>query len=74
MTFKGSLGDYIMLDPDDVPTVQEMEHAVGVLKKCGDLYKTMKRRKDPPPESMEMVASFLETFIAKYEKQMKKGS
>jgi len=69
---KSSLGDYIMVAPDDVPSIDEIEVAVETLKKCANLYRTMRGRKDPPPEPLDMTASFLETFILKYRKQLKK--
>lgn len=72
MISKTSLGDYINLDPDDVPSIEELEIAAETLKKCAKLYGEMRGRKDPPPEPLDMAASFLETLVLKHKKQLRK--
>jgi len=68
---KNSLGDYIMLDPKEVPTVQQISDAVEVLKRCEAVFTRMRTKKDPPPKSMEMVASFLESLVDSYKNKLR---
>jgi len=71
MSKNNSLGDYILIDPMETPTAQQILDAVAVLKRCEDLFRRMRGKKDPPPESMEMVASFLETLVNNHKERLK---
>ena len=68
-----SIGEYIMLDPMEVPTIQELQHAVTILKRCEVLFLKMRGKKDPPAGSMEMVGSFLETIVNNNAAKLRRG-
>ena len=69
-----SIGEYIMLDPMEVPTIQELQHAVTILKRCEVLFAKMRGKKDPPAGSMEMVGSFLEAIINNHVSKLRRGN
>ncbi len=71
MTTK-SLGDYIMLDPEEVPTAKQIEEAVERLKKDFEILSKMRGNNDPDPQSLQYVSSFLEMLAQKYKKRLKK--
>lgn len=73
MTDKKSLGDYILLDPLEVPSIQELEQAAEILKRCEVIFGRIRKKNDPPAKSMEHVASFLETFVASNRNKLKRS-
>jgi hypothetical protein len=63
---------YIMVSPDDVPTLKQMEDAIARLNKTIAILTRCRGDNDEDPQSLVFVASFLETFVNNHKKQLKK--
>lgn len=63
---------YILVAPDEVPTIAQIEDAVSRLTKDAAVIGRCRGQKDEDPHNLALVASFLETFIQKYKKQLRK--
>jgi hypothetical protein len=70
---KKSLGDYILVDPMEIPTIKELMEAAATLKRCEIIFAKMRRPSDPPAQAIDNVASFLESFIASNKHKLRKG-
>ena len=63
---------YIMLSPEDVPTIQQIEDAISRLNKTIAITSRCRGDKDEDPQSLVFVSSFLQSFLNTYKKQLKK--
>lgn len=63
---------YIMVAPDDVPTIAQLMEAFTRLTKDAAVIGRCRGYKDEDPASLALVASFIETFVQKYKKQLRK--
>lgn len=63
---------YILVAPDEVPTIVQLLEAVTRLTKDAAVIGRCRGHKDEDPASLALVASFLETFVQKYKKQLRK--
>ena len=63
----------IILNVNDVPSVKQLTHAINRLRKDYILYKKMQGNFDvEDPNSLRLVASFLEMFIKRNKKHLQK--
>ena len=63
---------YIMVSPEDVPTISQIQDAISRLNKTVNVLFKIRGDQDENPESLVMVASFLESFVNTYKKQLRK--
>lgn len=67
-----SLGEFILIRPDEAPSRSDFESAVAILKKHAELIKKYSQRSDDPsPESLLSFSSFLESIVKKDGKRLK---
>ena len=65
----------IILNPDDMPTADELIHAVSRLRKCYNLLTKMRGSNDKEdPEALKKVASFLDMIAKREKKNLPKAS
>ena len=55
-----SIGKYILIDPSECPSRDELADGIERLNKCSDILSRIRTKKDVSPESLRRVASFLE--------------
>ena len=55
-----SIGKYILIDPSECPTREELVDGIERLYKCCEILTQIRRKKDPDPKSLMRVASFLD--------------
>jgi len=57
---KSSIGKYILIDPSECPTRQELRDAIDRLKKDAEILGRMKTKHDAEPRYLRATAAFLE--------------
>jgi len=55
-----SIGKYILIDPSECPSREDLAGGIERLYKCADLLSRFTNKNDPDPEGLKRVASFLE--------------
>lgn len=55
-----SIGKYILIDPSECPSREELADAIERLYKCSDILTRIRAKNDPDPDHLRRVASFLE--------------
>lgn len=55
-----SIGKYILIEPSECPSREELADGIERLRKCAGILDRMHSSKDVDPENLRRVASFLE--------------
>lgn len=55
-----SIGKYILVDPSECPTREDLVAGIERLNKCSHILSQFRGKKDPDPSGLMRVASFLE--------------
>lgn len=58
-----SIGKYILIDPSECPSREDLIDGIERLHKCSDILSRIKGKNDPDPEALSRVASFLEQLF-----------
>lgn len=58
-----SIGKYILIDPDECPSREDLTDGVERLYKCSDILSRFTGKNDPDPKGLRRVASFLELLL-----------
>lgn len=60
---KESIAKYILIDPKEIPTKQELGDAVKRLRKDLEIMGRIRSKRDPNPEFIEATISFLDLLM-----------
>jgi len=55
-----SIGKYILIDPSECPSRDELADGIERLHKCSDILTRLRAKNDVDPDALQRVASFLE--------------
>jgi hypothetical protein len=69
---KKAIGEYILIDPEDVPTLEDVEDAVKAMDRLSAVLKEFKRKDDPDPARLARVKSFLRLIAERESKRLKR--
>lgn len=58
-----SIGKYILIDPSECPSREDLMGGVERLYKCSELLSRLSGKNDPDPKGLKRVASFLEMLL-----------
>lgn len=68
---KGVFAKYIRIDPEDLPTVEQLEGAIIALRRCEQVFGRLRNKKDPPALSMDLTADFLERLVREHKAKLR---
>lgn len=69
-----SKGQYLLIDPDDLPTLSTIKEAVKRLRKDADLLTKLPSNREPDPKTLRAAADFLDQLSSAYKNQFPKGA
>lgn len=72
MSAIGSLAQYILIHPEDAPTISELKNTILRLRKDAEILKDFSRKKENPKDFLA-IAKFLESLLERERNRLRKG-